>query len=166
MIRDDAMRSSASSAGAELLKVPKGAVIEEIGKSGGWRQVSYGGKKGWVRILSAKALDAGSGGSAAPGFTGGYDAKRVVAVAGLRGLSEEQLKAAKFSEPEMSRLESLGVSAGEARSFAREGGLVAARLERLPDPAALERERQAAERAAKEPAAGGGWGEETPLWGN
>ncbi len=160
MIREDALREGPSPTAREIGKAPKGARAEELAKSGGWRQIRSAGKTGWVRLLSAKQVGGSAGGSLA-GISGNYDAKRVVAVAGLRGLSEEELKAAKFDAEQLGRLESLGVSAAEAEGFARAGGLERMRAERLPDPAKEERAR--AESAAR--SGSGGWGEET-LWGN
>jgi hypothetical protein len=62
------------------------------------------------------------------------DPSRVVAVAGLRGLNDEQLKQAKFNADELARMEAQAVSAAQARSFAGQSGLVAANVPALPAP--------------------------------
>lgn len=62
------------------------------------------------------------------------DPSRVVAVAGLRGLNDEELKAAKFNPEEMARLDAQGVSGAQARGFASQGGLAAVSVPALPKP--------------------------------
>jgi hypothetical protein len=62
------------------------------------------------------------------------DPSRVVAVAGLRGLSDEELKQAGFNADELVRLESLSVSAAQAMAFAGQSGLSAASVQALPAP--------------------------------
>ncbi|MBW8307088.1 MAG: SH3 domain-containing protein, partial [Thiobacillus sp.] len=54
--------------------------------------------------------------------------------AGLRGLNDEDLKRAQFNADELARMEALGVAAAQARSFARQSGLVAVKVAELPKP--------------------------------
>ncbi|AJD93634.1 mannosyl-glycoprotein endo-beta-N-acetylglucosamidase (plasmid) [Jeotgalibacillus malaysiensis] len=42
------LRSGASTKNKVLLTIPKGKSVSQISTKGGWTQVSYGGKKGWV----------------------------------------------------------------------------------------------------------------------
>lgn len=60
---------------------------------------------------------------------------QIVATAGIRGLDEEQLRAAHFDAAQVLRMESQAVSADAARSFAAQGGLSSRPLAYLPDPA-------------------------------
>jgi hypothetical protein len=62
------------------------------------------------------------------------DPSRVVAVAGLRGLNDEDLKQAKFNADELARMEAVNVSAAQARSFAGQSGLAAVNVPDLPKP--------------------------------
>ncbi len=62
------------------------------------------------------------------------DPSRVVAVAGLRGLNDEDLKQAKFNADELARLDAWGVTATQARSFASQSGLAAVKVPALPEP--------------------------------
>jgi hypothetical protein len=62
------------------------------------------------------------------------DPTRVVAVAGLRGLNEEDLKQAQFNADELARLDALKVTAAQARSFAGRSGLAAVKVPALPKP--------------------------------
>jgi len=62
------------------------------------------------------------------------DPSRVVAVAGLRGLNDEDLKQAKFNADELGRMDTLNVTATQARNFASQSGLVAVNVPELPKP--------------------------------
>jgi hypothetical protein len=53
---------------------------------------------------------------------------KVVSTTGIRGLSAEELKAAKFNEDEMKKMESNAVSSSDAQSFASAGGLSATQM--------------------------------------
>jgi hypothetical protein len=64
------------------------------------------------------------------------DPTRVVAVAGLRGLSEEELKQAQFNADELARLEANAVKPADAKTRAARSGLVATNIAQLPDPKA------------------------------
>jgi hypothetical protein len=66
------------------------------------------------------------------------DPSRVVAVAGLRGLNDEDLKQAKFNAEELARMEALGVTATQARRFAGQSGLAAVNVPDLPKPQAAQ----------------------------
>jgi hypothetical protein len=58
----------------------------------------------------------------------------VVAVAGVRGLSEEDLKKAAFNPAELAKLETLEVTEAQANAFAAKSGLKAATVAELPSP--------------------------------
>jgi predicted ThiF/HesA family dinucleotide-utilizing enzyme len=57
----------------------------------------------------------------------------VVATTGIRGLNEEELKAAKFNEAEVKLVESYSASKAQAQQFANEGKLVARKFDYLPE---------------------------------
>lgn len=145
MLREDQLRVAASATAAVMAQVPKGANVEVLARQGGWTQIRVGGRTGWVRMLSVRATET------APRDVGGElagvigmgarqaDPGRVVAVAGVRGLNEQDLKAAHFNAQELERLERFAVSRAEALAFAREGGLVARPIDYLPAPAQAER---------------------------
>jgi hypothetical protein len=62
------------------------------------------------------------------------DPSRVVAVAGVRGLNEEELKQAKYSAEELARLDAMGVTPAQAKSYADKSGLVTVNVPSLPKP--------------------------------
>lgn len=108
----------------------KNESLEIIKKKGSWLQVKTKKNTGWVRLLSVKrtssttsslkgAMDVANGRSG----TG-----KVVSTTGIRGLSAEELKTAKFNEPEMKKLESYVVSQKDAEKFAKAGGLSATKV--------------------------------------
>lgn len=139
MLKDDSLRASPSAGAAVVARVAKGGKVDILARQGGWTEVRAAGKTGWVRLLSVRA-SAAEGGSAADleGVVGlarkQSDPGRVVAVAGLRGLNEEELRAAQYDAQEMRRLEAQAVSAAQARAFAAEAGLAQRSLPYLPGP--------------------------------
>lgn len=126
MIKDDELRQSASSSAASVGRVSKGASVEVLARQGGWTQISTAGATGWVRILSVKSSVDSSSGNALGVFqmgTARRDPSRVVAVAGLRGLNEEELRGAHFNANELMRLDQFISSRIDAEQFARSAGL-------------------------------------------
>ena len=104
-------------------------------RSGGWLQIRTARAQGWVRLLSVRAGQGGSGGAGLGDVVGvatrRSNPSRVVSVAGVRGLNEEELKQAQFSPEELARLDGQTVSQPEARSYANRAGLVVARVPSL-----------------------------------
>lgn len=134
MLRDDTLRAAAAATAASLGVVRKDSTVEVLARQGGWTQVRAVGRTGWVRLLSVRT-SAGAGGLGDVGaLTAQRDPGRVVATAGLRGLTEEELRRAQYDAAEMQRLEGQAVSADEARRHAAEGRLSAIRLDHLPAP--------------------------------
>jgi hypothetical protein len=104
----------------------RGDSLEILSKKGAWLQVKSKKNTGWVRLLSVKR-----GGTNASNQVGGVLAAasgragtgQVVSTTGIRGLSAEELKAAKFNESEVKTLESYTQSAEQGRQFANAGNL-------------------------------------------
>ncbi len=126
MLRDEVLRGAASATAPEVGSVARGASVEVLGRQGGWTQVRAAGRSGWVRVLSvrsdAPASTAGLAGLVEAGTTR-RDPGQVVAVAGLRGLTEEQLKTARFNAAELARLNQYAVTRADAEQFARAAAL-------------------------------------------
>ena len=80
-----------------------------------------------MRLLSVKRGGASASGSNVSGAldvaSGRAGTGKVVSTTGVRGLSAEELKAAKFSESEVKFLEAQTVDSIQAQVFASEGGL-------------------------------------------
>ena len=115
-----------------------GDKVDILKKEGGWYEVKSAKGKGWVRMLSIRKGDARKGGGDAAGVlalaSGRAGTGKVVATTGIRGLSEEELKAAKFNEAELKRAESYATGKSEAAKFAASGKLAARPFDYLPAP--------------------------------
>ncbi|MFN3716095.1 MAG: SH3 domain-containing protein [Thiobacillus sp.] len=138
VLRDEKLYSQPSASAPAAASVSKGANITVLAKQGGWLRVTSGRTTGWIRLLSVRV---GGGGLASVGVgdvvgaaTTRSDPSKVVAVAGLRGLNDEELKGAQFNAEELERLDAMAVSQAQARSFAAAGGLASAQIRFLPKP--------------------------------
>ena len=137
-LRNEKLYSQPSASAKVAGTVAKGASVNILAKQGGWLRVSTGKTTGWIRLLSVRAGAGGLGGAGLGDVVGAAttksDPSRVVAVAGLRGLNEEDLKQAQFNADELARLDALKVTATQARSFAGQSGLAAVKVPALPKP--------------------------------
>ena len=112
----------------------KNDVVDILAKKGAWLQIKTKSASGWVRILSVKRGGASvSNSSVADIASGRTGTGKVVSTTGIRGLSAEELKAAKFNEDEMKKMESHTLSANDGQSFANAGGLRATKMSYLKD---------------------------------
>lgn len=106
--------------------INKGDNLEIVSKKGAWLQIKSKSKTGWVRLLSVKRGNSSSSnqvGGVLAAASGRAGTGQVVSTTGIRGLSAEELKAAKFSESEVKTLESYTQSAEQGRQFASAGNL-------------------------------------------
>jgi hypothetical protein len=140
VLRNEKLYSQPAATSKVTASVAKGAKVEILAKQGGWLRVKAGNSTGWIRLLSVRAGAGGLGGTGARDVVGAAttksDPSRVVAVAGLRGLNDEDLKQAKFNAEELARMEAVSVTAAQARSFASQSGLAAVSVQELPRPQA------------------------------
>lgn len=118
-------------------RVTAGDKLNILQQQSGWYQVKSGKLTGWVRMLSVRRGAARMGGEASglAGLASGRAGTgKVVASTGVRGLSEEDLKSAKFDEAETQKMEAVTASKDDARKFARQAKLQAIKLDHLPKP--------------------------------
>lgn len=104
----------------------RGDSLEILKKQGAWLQVKTKNSTGWVRLLSVKRGTATAGNQSAGVLavaSGRAGTGQVVSTTGIRGLSEQELKAAKFNEAEIKALESYTTSAEQGQQFAKAGNL-------------------------------------------
>lgn len=105
----------------------RGDSVEILKKQGAWLQIKTSKSVGWVRLLSVKRGATANSGNQTAGVlavaSGRAGTGQVVSTTGIRGLSEEELKAAKFNETEVKTLESYTLSAEQGRQFANKGNL-------------------------------------------
>lgn len=140
VLRNDKLYSQPSAGAKVTANVAKGARVEILAKQGGWLRVAAGKSSGWIRLLSVRAGAGGLGGAGLGDVVGAAttqsDPSRVVAVAGLRGLNDEDLKRASFNADELARLDAMKVTPSQARNFASQAGLAAVDVPDLPKPMA------------------------------
>lgn len=117
-----------------------GDQVDIVKRNDGWLNVKSAKGKGWVRMLSIRRGGAPAkstaGASGLAGLASGRAGTgKVVATTGIRGLNEEQLKAAKYDEAEVKLVESYSVGRAEAQKFADKGKLKAQKVDYLPGEA-------------------------------
>lgn len=141
VLKDDVLRIEPFADAKTVGNVVKGAQVSIVKKTGGWYQVKAGKTQGWVRMLSirrgeATKVDVGKevGGLAALS-SGRAGTGQIVSTTGVRGLSEEELKGAKFNEAQLMKAQSFAASQGDAQDFAAKGKLKGRKFDYLPEPA-------------------------------
>jgi len=138
-LKDDNIRAEPYADAKMTGKFTRGDKLEILSKQGAWLKIKTSSNTGWVRLLSVKrGSSTGSGNTkgvldVASGRAG---TGQVVATTGVRGLSEEELKGAKFNEAEVKTLEGYAQSAAQGQQSASSGGLKAIKFASLPEGAA------------------------------
>lgn len=127
-LKADDLRAEPFADAKTVGKVAKGEALSIVTRQGGWYQVKAGAATGWVRMLSVRRGEGGKSSAAdeivgAAGAATGRSKGQVVSTTGVRGLSEADLKQAKFNEAEIAKAEGNRASADEAKSFAGQAGL-------------------------------------------
>lgn len=113
----------------------RGEKLDILEKKGAWLKVKSAKSQGWVRLLSVKRSGSGNETGGVLALASGRSGTgQVVSTTGVRGLNEEDLKAAKFNEEEVKTLEANTISAEEAKKYAASGGLSAQKIDYLPEP--------------------------------
>lgn len=113
----------------------KGEAVSILKKSGGWYQIKGKGAQGWVRMLSVRRGQAGKSSAAkdvAAISTGRAGTGQIVSTTGVRGLSEEELKAAKYDAAQLKQAEAFAVTKASAGIFAQKAQLAARPFNYLP----------------------------------
>jgi hypothetical protein len=119
MLKADELRAAPDLKSAALARIEKGIRVRLLASQNGWSQISGVGKTGWVRVLSVSADARDSIEISDLGSLGKTPQGKVVGVAGVRGLDEENLRQASYNAAEIERLHGFAVSRAEAEQFAR-----------------------------------------------
>lgn len=125
-LKNDSMRAEPFADAKVSGAFNRGDSLEILNKKGAWLQVKSKSGTGWVRLLSVKRGASSSSnqvGGVLAAASGRAGTGQVVSTTGIRGLSAEELKAAKFNESEVKSLESYTQSAEQGRQFANAGNL-------------------------------------------
>jgi hypothetical protein len=117
----------------------RGEAVEILDRQGGWFRVKRATSAGWIRMLSVRRGEPRKGGDDVAGLLGLASGRagtgQVVSATGIRGIREEELKAAKYDEAQVQKLETFTASRAAASEFAASGKLVARKVPYLPAPA-------------------------------
>ena len=128
-LKMDSLRAEPFADAKTVGSINKNDSVSILTKKGAWLQVKSKSSTGWVRLLSVKRGGASSGGSNISDIASGRTGTgKVVSTTGIRGLSAEELKAAKFNEDEIKKMDSYAVNASDAQKFATAGGLTSTQL--------------------------------------
>ena len=133
-LKMDSLRAEPFADAKTIGSLNKNDSVEILSKKGAWLQIKSKKSTGWVRLLSVKRGGTSiSGSSISDVASGRTGTGKVVSTTGIRGLSAEELKVAKFNEDEMKKMESHTLSANEGQSFANAGGLSATKMSYLKE---------------------------------
>ncbi|MDP1766115.1 MAG: SH3 domain-containing protein [Methylotenera sp.] len=125
-LKNDTMRVEPYADAKVTGSLNRGESLEILNKKGAWLQVKTKKSTGWVRLLSIKRGSSVTTNQAAGALavaSGRAGTGQVISTTGIRGLSAEDLKAAKFNETEVKTMESYTQSADQSKKFANKGGL-------------------------------------------
>jgi hypothetical protein len=137
-LKDDAIRKEPYSDAQTVAALKLGDKVSILKKEGGWLNVKSAKGNGWVRMLSIRRGEAKKGKDVAEGLlalkSGRAGTGKIVATTGIRGLNEEELRAAQFNADELKLAESYMSAPAEAQRFAGQGKLKPRSLDYLPLP--------------------------------
>ena len=126
-LKNDSMRFEPFSDAKVTGSFTRGESLQIIKKQGAWLQVKSKKNTGWVRLLTVKRGASSSAGdqtsSLLAAASGRAGTGQVVSTTGIRGLSEQELKAAKFNETDVKTLESYTLNVEQGKQFATAGKL-------------------------------------------
>jgi hypothetical protein len=136
---NDVLRAEANEQSATAGNVSAGTKFDVLERKGFWVKLKAGNATGWAK-LSALNLDQGSSGAGSAGSVlGGLASGRtgsgnIVSSAGTRGLSAEELKAAKPDMEAVAQVKRQAAAVPAATSYAQTAGLKLRQIEYLPAP--------------------------------
>ena len=125
------LRAEPTASGKVVKVLSEAAPVDVIGRKGFWINVKVVESEGW---LSIKELSASKSGSKMPINTGRQTKGNIVATSAARGLTAEDLTSANPDFGAFGQLTGLGVTAGDAEQFAKEGKLASRELAMLSGP--------------------------------
>ncbi|PKO46362.1 MAG: ligand-binding protein SH3 [Betaproteobacteria bacterium HGW-Betaproteobacteria-22] len=133
-LKNDSLRTEPYADAKITGKFNRGDNLDILQKKGAWLQIKLNKNTGWVRALSVKrgtASSKSSSGGLQTLASGRAGTGQVVSTTGVRGLSEQELKAAKFNESEVKLLESYTLTPEQGQAFAVAGHLKTVKFSNL-----------------------------------
>lgn len=126
LVRNETLRDKPFADAKAVITLKTGQTVDIQKREGAWYLLRVNGKSGWLPMLSVRrtaAAAAVSAGSLAQTASGRATTGKIVATTGVRGLGEEQLTNATFSEAAIAAAEKFRVTPQEATAFAKAGNL-------------------------------------------
>lgn len=134
-LKNDSLKAEPFSDAKSVGTLSRGDKLDILEKKGAWLKVKSAKSQGWVRLLSVKRSGNGNEAGGVLALASGRSGTgQVVSTTGVRGLNEEELRAAKFNEEDIKKLDANAVSADDAKNFASAGGLKVQKLDYLAEP--------------------------------
>lgn len=139
MIRADKLMAQpfidAANGGAVTANQP----VTILGRRGGWANVESKGKKGWVRLLNVRLEPrAGVAGTGKPSKSTKSplsllqtNSSSQTVTTGIKGMDEEDIRKARVNYAEVDRLNALGITAAQGRSYGERNRLKERKLDYL-----------------------------------
>jgi uncharacterized protein YgiM (DUF1202 family) len=126
VLKDSELRSKPLGDAEVLQTLKASSAVNIMSRQGAWANVqATAGNPGWTRLLNLRTSSAQSGdsgiGVVASLFKTGSSGNTVST--GVKGLSEADLRQASPNAAEANRLDQYKTSEGDAKQFARSGGL-------------------------------------------
>ncbi|MDO9054500.1 MAG: SH3 domain-containing protein [Gallionella sp.] len=139
-VKADSVRAAPFSDTKIITTLPAATRVEILKKDGGWYQIKSAQGSGWIRMLSLRRGDVKAATGPISGLAGLASGRagtgKIVATTGIRGLNEEELKAAHYDEKQIALLESSTSSRAEAQKYAAKAKLKARQMDYLAEPGA------------------------------
>jgi len=139
--REVELRAEPVAGASVVATLAKGEKFEITGEEKAWVQVKSGSRSGWTLLFYVMKGEPPQGVSAGRTMSELWnlgtdrDKGQITSTIGVRGIDEEQLRAAHFNAEELRRLESLGLPKEAGDAFAKEGALAARQVNYLAEPA-------------------------------
>lgn len=124
--KNDSLRVKPFADAKVVAPLKSGQSVDIQKREGAWYFLKVGKVTGWAPMLSVRrtaTAASASAGSLAQTASGRATTGKVVATTGVRGLGEENLKEAAFSEAAIAAAEQYRITAAAAAQFAQAGGL-------------------------------------------
>lgn len=116
------LKAEPMSEAKSLKALQANTAVKMVKRQGFWAEIEAAGQKGWVK-LSDLNMSTGANSGLTQMDTGRSGKNNIVSTSAARGLSAKELIAAKPDPQQFDQLKSLAVSAADAESFSKTGGL-------------------------------------------
>lgn len=136
-IKPDSLMDAPYADASVVATLPASSRVEIIKKDGGWYQIKSPQGSGWIRLLSVRKGGAapvrGDLSGLAALSSGRAGTGKIVSTTGIRGLNEEQLKAARYDAKQLTLADSFTSSRADAQKFAAGAKLAPRQIDYLQE---------------------------------